>query len=295
MNLEVMKTFCDLVDTGSFSKAAEANEISQSAVSQQIAKIEKDLGLVLLNRKGGVVAPTSAGQEFYKGSREILRRHEQLLGEVHSAVDAVRGVLRVGTIYSVGFSLLDPHVREFLCEHPEVHLHVEYTHWDRIYNEVGNGEMDLGVVACPQKHRAVEAMPLTSEQLVLVAPPGHRLARQERIHPRLLIDQPFVAFTAGIPTRRRIDRLLRGYRVRPKVVMQFDNIQLLKRALRSGKGVSILPEGNVGREVRKGQLVTVAMEESEKWVRPVAIVRRRGRPPGPAERMFLGILREARG
>jgi DNA-binding transcriptional LysR family regulator len=194
----------------------------------------------------------------------------------------------------VGFSLLDPHVRRFLREHPEVQLHVEYTHWDRIYNEVGNGDMDLGVVACPQKHRAVEALPLTSEQLSLVVPPGHPLAGQEKVHPRQIANEPFVAFTAGIPTRRTIDRLLRSYRVKPNVVMQFDNIQLLKRALRSNKGISILPAGNVQREVRKGQLVSIPLEEEGKWVRPVAIVRRRGRPPGPAERMFLGILREAR-
>lgn len=291
MNLDVMRTFCDLVDTGSFSKAAEANDISQSAVSQQIAKVEKDLGMVLLERKGGVVAATAAGHEFYQGSREILRRHEQLLGEVSSAMDAVRGVLRVGTIYSVGFSLLDPYIRRFLSEHPEVRLHVEYTHWDHIYSEVGNGDMDLGVVACPQKHRAVEALPMTSEQLVLVTDPQHPLAGARSVHPRQIADEPFVAFTGGIPTRRTIDRLLRSYRVSAKVTMQFDNIQLLKRAIRSGKGVSILPEDNVQREVRKGWLATATLESPDKWVRPIAIVRRRGRPPGPAERMFLGILR----
>jgi DNA-binding transcriptional LysR family regulator len=287
-----MQTFCDLVDTGSFSKAAEANEVSQSAVSQQIAKIERDLGLTLLHRKGGVVAPTAAGDVFYKGAREILRRHEQLLGQVHSAVDAVRGVLRIGTIYSVGFSLLEPYIRKFITEHAEVQLHVEYTGWDHIYNEVASGEMDLAVVACPQKHRAVESFPLTEQQMVVVLPAENELAGQEAIDPAALENQDFIAFETGIPTRRHIDRLLRTYRVSPKVKMKFDNIQLIKRAIRVGAGLSILPEENVQRELRKGFLVARPLTEPGRFVRPIAILRRRGRPPGPAERMFLAILRE---
>src|ERR1035437_463246 len=122
MNLDVMKTFCDLVDAGSFSKAADVNHVSQSAVSQQLAKLERDLGTVLIHRGGGLVAPTEAGKAFYQGSREILRRFEQIQGEVRSAADSIRGVLRVGTIYSVGFYMLATYVRRFLQAHPEVSL-----------------------------------------------------------------------------------------------------------------------------------------------------------------------------
>ncbi len=98
MNIEVLNTFCDLVETGSFSRAAEANHVSQSAVSQQLAKLERDLSTQLVSRGGGFVAPTQAGEAFYNGAKEIVRRHEQLLGEVRSAADSIRGVLRVGTI-----------------------------------------------------------------------------------------------------------------------------------------------------------------------------------------------------
>ena len=99
MNLDVLKTYCDLVDTGSFSKAAAVNFVSQSAVSQQLAKMERDFDVQLISRGGGQVQPTEAGKALYKGAREMLRRWEQLLGEVRSAADSIRGVLRVGTIY----------------------------------------------------------------------------------------------------------------------------------------------------------------------------------------------------
>jgi DNA-binding transcriptional LysR family regulator len=291
MNLDVLKTFCDLVDTGSFSKAAEANFVSQSAVSQQLAKLERELATQLISRGGGLVAPTEAGRAFHQGAREILRRYEQLLGEVRSARDAVRGVLRVGTIYSVGFYLLEPFVRKFLQAHPEVNLHVEYTAWNHIYASVISGEMDLGVVACPEKHRFVEVIPLASEELVVVCAPGHRLARRGRIDLADLNGEKFVAFQENIPTRHLIDRLLKEQRVEVNVVMQFDNVELLKRAVEVGSGLGILPLDNVRKEVEYGDLACVHLRQAERWRRPVAIIRRRGKAPGPAERMFLKILR----
>jgi DNA-binding transcriptional LysR family regulator len=291
MNLDVMKTFCDLVDTGSFSKAAEANYISQSAVSQQLAKLERDLSVQLISRGGGLVAPTEAGKAFYKGSKEILRRFEQLLGEVRSAADAVRGVLRVGTIYSVGFYLLEPYVRKFLQTHQEVNLHVEYTRWNRIYASVVSGEMDLGVVACAEKHRSIEIIPLASEELVVVCSPQHRLAKRKRVHASDLAGESFVAFEANIPTRRYIDKLLKAEKVDVNVEMEFDNIELLKRAIEVDAGVSILPRDNVEREARHGELCYARFAEKDTWLRPVAILRRRGKNPGPAERQFLALLR----
>ena len=291
MNLDVMKTFCDLVDTGSFSKAAAENYISQSAVSQQLAKLEHELGTQLISRGGGLVAPTEAGKAFYAGAQAILRRYEQLQGEVKSATDAVRGVLRVGTIYSVGFYLLEPHVRKFLRSHPEVNLHVEYTKANRIYAAVVSGEMDLGVVACPERHRSIEIIPLAQEQLVLACSPKHALAGVRHVSAAQLAGVRFVAFEQNIPTRRHIDRLLKAHGVKVNVVTEFDNTELLKRAVEIDAGVSILPRDNVEREVARGDLAAVTFRDAEKWVRPLGILRRRGKAASPAERIFLSILR----
>lgn len=290
MNLDVLKTYCQLVETGSFSKTAEANYISQSAVSQQLAKLERELSVQLISRGGGVVAPTEAGRAFYDGAREILRRWESLLGEVRSAADAVRGVLRVGTIYSVGFYLLEPVTRKFFARHSEVDLHVEYTAWNRIYASVVSGEMDLGVVACPEKHRSLEVVPLADEELVAVFSPSHRLAGRRGIEPKDIHGEDFVAFEANIPTRRFIDRLLKNAGVRVNVVMEFDNIELLKRALEVDAGLSILPRENVLREAERGDLCYTRLETDGDWSRPVALIRRRGKPPTPAEKLFLSIL-----
>jgi len=228
MNLDVLKTFCDLVETRSFSKAAEVNFISQSAVSQQLAKLEREFSTQLISRGGGLVAPTEAGKAFYEGARAILRRYEHLQGEVRSAADAVRGVLRLGTIYSVGFYMLDPYIRRFLRTHPEVNLHLEYTRWNRIYAAVAEGEMDIGVVAYPERYRSVEIVPLAEDELVLACSPKHRFSGRRRVAAEDLQGQAFVALEEGIPTRRYIDAVLKAAGVKVNIVMEFDNIELLK-------------------------------------------------------------------
>jgi len=294
MNTDVLKTYCALVDTGSFSKAAEENYISQSAVSQQLAKLERDLGVQLISRGGGLVVPTEAGKAFYAGATEILHRYEQLLGEVRSAAEAVRGVLRVGTIYSVGFYLLAPYVRKFLQAHPEVNLHVEYTRWNRIYAAVLNGEMSLGVVACPEKHRSIEIIPLASEELVAVCSPEHRLSRRRQVKPEDLAGERFIAFEENIPTRRHIDRLLERWRTSVDVAMAFDNIETLKRAVEVNVGISILPRDDILNEVEAGLLSYARFRDRGRWQRPLGVLRRRGRTPSPAERMFLRLLGPSR-
>ncbi len=290
MNIAVMKTFCDLVDTGSFSRAAESNYVSQSAVSQQLSKLEQDLSVQLITRGGGLITPTEAGSAFYNGAREIIRRYEQLIGEVKSASDSVRGVLRVGTIYSVGFYLLDHFVRDFLQEHPEVNLHVSYTGWNHIYAAIISGEMDLGVVACPEKNRSLDIVPLASEELVMVCAPDHPLTKRKDIMPKDLAGEQFIAFEANIPTRRHIDSLLKRAGVNLEVVMEFDNIELLKRAIMVGSGIGILPRANVEHERQHDDLAYVRFKNSARWSRPLGILRRRGRQPSPAEKMFLEIL-----
>ena len=286
-----MKTFCDVVDSGSFSRAAQESGISQSAVSQQLASLEREFATQLLSRGGGLVLPTEAGKVFCQAAREIVRRYEQLLGEMRSAADSVRGILRVGTIYSVGFYLLDPYIRRFLQSYPEVNLRVEYTRWNRINAAVLSGEMDLGVVAYPEKQRSLDIIPLASEELVMVCSPHHALAKQSVVEPADLAGIKFVAFEPNVPTRRYVDRMLKAAHVEVSIAMEFDNIETMKRAVEINSGVSILPLDNIEREVAGGFLAYARFRNPARWQRQIAILRRRGKGFSPAEREFLALLR----
>ena len=294
MNIRAFKTFCDLVDTASFSRAAEASNISQSAVSQQLAALEQDLGAQLLSRGAGYVAPTEAGKVFYKAAQDILKRYEGMVTEIRTARDAVRGALRVGTIYSVGFYLLDTYIRKFLRSYADVELRVEYSHWSHIQAAVLSGEMDLGVVAYPERQRGLEIIPLASEELVMACSPSHRLAKRRRIEPDLLDGEKFIAFQDSIPTRRAIDRMLKAARVTVDIVAEFDNIETLKRAVEVDAGLSILPRDNIENEVSDGHLAFARFAKPDTWVRQIGILRRRGRASSRAESAFLALLRSGK-
>jgi DNA-binding transcriptional LysR family regulator len=151
--------------------------------------------------------------------------------------------------------------------------------------------MDLGVVAYPEKHRSIEVIPLAQEELVLVCSPRHKLAKAGTVNVSSLDGEKFVAFEENIPTRRHIDRLLKAGGVEVNVVSEFDNIELLKRAVEINAGISVLPRDNIQREVEHGDLAYARFRDGGKWVRTLGILRRRGKAPSPAERMFLSILR----
>lgn len=295
MNIKVLKTFCDAADTGSFSRAAQMNGVTQSAVSQQLAGLERELNVVLLNRGGGAVTPTEAGRALYEGAREVLHTWERTLGQLRSTTDKVRGVVRVGTIYSVGFDVLHPYVRRFLQAYPEANLQIEYTRWTRINAEVIRGEMNLGVVAYPQRHRSLEVLPFVEQELVVVTDPPHRLAGRKSVRPEDLAGEPFVAFENQIPTRVHIDRELKRHKVSVTVSSEFDNIETLKRAVEVGVGVSIVPRDNVTREVAAGVLCALRFRERRGWTRQIGIIRRVGRERSPAEQAFLDLLTQPGG
>ncbi|MCK4602995.1 MAG: LysR family transcriptional regulator substrate-binding protein, partial [Phycisphaerae bacterium] len=119
----------------------------------------------------------------------------------------------------------------------------------------------------------------------------HRLAGRKSVEPGALNGEKFVAFEKNIPTRRHIDRLLKKAKAKVDIVMEFDNVELLKRAVEVNSGLSILPRGNVQREMENGYLSCCPFSGELKWIRRVGILRHRGKTPSPAERMFLGLLR----
>lgn len=293
MHIRILKTLCDIIDTGSLSRAARLNHVTQSAVSQQLAKAEDELGTALIRRGGGMAAATEAGKIFYDDAREILGLYEKMLGDVRSVADTVRGVLRVGTIDSVGFYLLDAHIREFLRAHPEVDLQVGHYKCNRITAAMLGGQLDLALVACPERHRSVEVIPLAEDPLVMVCCPRHRLASRKKVSPSNLEGEAFIAFEAGMPTRVRIDRLLKEHLVTVRIAREFDNIETVKRAVEIDQGLSILPLAGVERSAARGHLAYAPFRDPTPWVRQIGVLRPKGKAPSKTEQAFLDILRPA--
>ncbi len=291
MQIESLKIFCDLVETQSFSQAAERNFVTQSAVSQQVRALEERFKRRLLERVRGrrELHLTPAGEAFYESSREVLRAYSQLEESMRQLTGTVSGTVRVATVYSVGLRELPPAVRQFMSLYPQAKIDLEYSRTTRIVRDVLSGAVELGVVAFPEKRRGLEVVPLGGDRLVLICPPGHAFARRKKLAAADLQGQDFVLFERDIPTRRATDRILRSHGVTVQRVAEFDNIETIKRAVEVGLGVAIVPRPSVLDEERTGQLAVVPLAEAE-WKRSVGVIYRSDRTLGTAAQKFIELL-----
>jgi LysR family transcriptional regulator, transcriptional activator of the cysJI operon len=290
MHVETLKTFCDLVETGSLSRAARLNLVTQSAVSQQLRALEQRFGRRLIDRAPRVGArPTEAGRLVYQEARQLVDRLRALEEKLRAPGDAVTGTVRVGTVYSVGLHTLPGAMKKFLAAHPQVTVRLEYLRTDVVYQAVIDGQLDLGIVALPARRPALEVVPLRPDELVVVGPPDHPVVRRRTPTLASLAGQPFIAFERDIPTRKLVDRLLREQGVVVAPVMELDNIETIKRSVEAGLGLSILPAPALAAEVRARTLVA-RRPAGGPFRRAVGVIRRRGRELSAAARAFLERL-----
>ncbi|MBV8858808.1 MAG: LysR family transcriptional regulator [Acidobacteria bacterium] len=291
MQIETLKIFCDLVETKSFSQAAERNFVTQSAVSQQVRGLEGKFKRRLLERVRGrrELHLTQEGEAFYEASREVLQAYGRLNESMRQLSGTVEGTVRVATVYSVGLHELPPVVREFMALYPGAKIDLEYSRTTRVVRDVLGGAVDLGVVAYPEKRRGLEVVPLGGDRLVFICRPEHPLARRKKLRASDLQGQNFIHFERDIPTRRATDRILRAHNVSVHRVAEFDNIETIKRAVEVGLGVAVVPRPSVLDERRSGQLAVVPLAEPE-WERAVGVVYRSDRALSTAARKFVELL-----
>jgi len=290
MQIETFRVFRDLVETSSFSRAAESNGITQSAVSQQVRAIEKRFRVRLIERGRKFFSLTPEGNAFLKASREILDAYDNLDSRIQSISRVVQGEVRVATVLSVGLHELPPCLHAFRKLHPGVDVKVDYCRSNEVYDAVTDGCCDLGLVAYPTRRRGLRVMTFWRDQLVVVCAPTHRLARKDRrVRLEELRDVKFVAFELDLPTRKEVDRHLRQHGVRVRPILEFDNIETVKRAVEIEEAVSIVPGLCVRGEVASGHLVAMEIDAADMW-RPLGAIMKSSSVHSPAVSEFLALL-----
>lgn len=288
--METLKVFCDVVRFRSFSKGAQENFLSQSAASQAVHHLEERLGVVMLDRAHRPFKLTHEGKFFYEGCREVLDRYLDLEAKVKSFHEEVNSNIRIACIYSVGLRHMSRYVEIFSKQHPHAHIHLEYLHPDRVYESVLNEEVDLGVVSFPKASRELSVIPWRVEPMVLALSPEHSLARMKEMDPGQLKGEKFVGFDKNLVIRKEVDRFLRRHKTEVNVVLEFDNIEAIKRAVEIASGVSILPRPTLDREVKTGTLVAIPFSGKE-LIRPLGIIHRRGKNFHVNIARFIDLLR----
>jgi DNA-binding transcriptional LysR family regulator len=291
MHIETLKMFCDLADSRSFSKTAERHMLSQSAISQQLAQLELTHKCQLVTRKKRPIDLTTAGHLLYEAAKDILERYEQFRSELNALRTTASSRINVAAIFSIGMHSLPDYVKRWMVSYPNVNVHVEYFRADKIYELVVNGEIDIGLVAVPKKDRRLEVYDFEQEPLVVACSLKHPLARESQVDIHRLQFERFIAFDKEVPTRTWIDGILSRYNTVVRPVMEFDNIETVKRAVEINAGISILPETAVEQEVGAGTMKAIPFS-NERFVRPTGILTRKGRVLSQAGRHFIELLRK---
>ena len=289
MHIENLKIFRDLVDNESFSKAAKLNAITQSAVSQQLRSMEKHFNVLIVDRSQKQFRLTREGRSLYEAAKDILNRYEQVGSEMQEMRKVVSGTVHVSTIVSIGLHELPPYVKRFMQEFPHVNVRVEYRRSNLVYEDVVSSAVDFGLVAFPVKMRQIEMIPFRNDHLVLITHPGHPLAKRHEIEVKDLAGQRFIGFDPDIPTRKAVDQIFRENKLECEPVMEFDNIETVKRAVEIDHGISIVPQATVTQESSAGTLAVLPFKGRE-FTRPLAILHRKGRVLTPAMKKFIETL-----
>ena len=290
MHIETLKIFCDLAELLSFSKTAEKHFLSQSAVSQQLDQLELIHKTQLLDRKKRPLELTSAGRLFYSASKEMVERYEQLKSELNSLQKSSEKRINVVAIYSIGMHSLPDYVKLFMVKYPDVNVHIEYFGASKIYEMVLAGDVDIGLVAVPKRDKRLDVYDFENEPLVLACSSRHPLAQESEVDIHKIQFERFIGFEAKVPTRLWIDNILSNYNITMRPVMEFDNIETIKRAVEINSGVSILPESAILQEVSDGTIKAISFS-NEKFYRPTGIIVRKNRMLSPAGRYLIELLR----
>ena len=291
MQLETLQIFCDLAELLSFSKTAEKNYLSQSAVSQQLAQLEVLYKCQLINRKKRPLELTREGRLLYKTSKQIIESYENFKIELQNYKNDSAKRINVAAIFSIGMHTLPDYIKKFMAAYPNVHVHVEYFGAERIYELVLSNNIDIGLVAVPRKDRRLEIYDFRHEPLVLVCSPNHILSPRTSVDIREVHFERFVGFDKDIPTREWIDAIFARYNLTVRPAMEFDNIETIKRAIEINSGISILPAAAISSELAAGTLQQIKFS-NEDFYRPTGIIVRKNRTLSRAAKYFIELLRK---
>lgn len=291
MNAANLRLIRDVAQYRSVSKAARWNDLSQSAASQALSELERELGVVLFDRGTRPLGVTPAGKVYLEYCRDVLRRHDEMLALLDSVKKHVNTTVRLAAIYSVGLSEMSGIEARFAQRFAEADLEVQYLRPERVWQAVAEDEADLGLMSYAESSREVVALPWRDEEMVVAVAPDNPLAVHESLEISALNGKPFVAFDEDLPIQQHIDRYMREHRVEVEVSLRFDNIEMIKQAVAHGAGISIMPERVMHEDMLQGRLMALRLSPAELF-RPVRIVHRRRKVFNEVTIGLLELLKE---
>lgn len=292
MDEQRLEIFVAVAERLSFSAAARALHRSQPAISQQILALERELGTKLFDRSSRRVRLTASGAALLARSAGLLREHAEVRRAVAAAEGRIAGELTIAASLTVGAYVLPAALARLVARSPELRVRVAIENTEQVVASLLEGHADLGFVEGDLAEPELELHPLRDDELVVIAPEGHRFAAVEEVALEDLVQEPFVLRERGSGTRQVAERHLRAAGVDPghlRVVAELSSIDAIKGAVAAGLGISLVSASAVPRGGAAWRLVSRRVR-GVRLTRQLAAATLRRSEPLPAARSLLADL-----
>lgn len=265
-NVEIrqLRAFIAIAESGTFTAGAVRVHVTQAAISMQIRQLETEIGARVFVRAPRHVILTEAGEQLLHRARQILREHDAALEEIAELAGAERGRLRIGSASAMVLTDQLPRIlKELRKQHPRAEISVTSGTSESLVEQIVAGELDIAFVSLPVDVRGVQTERLSEDQLVAIASPRHKLAKQKTISAYTLAGERLILGERGGNTRRLIDQFFAQAGVTLKIAMELSRQAAIRRMVEEDMGVGIVPLQSVNDEVEKGRLVRWWIEGAE--------------------------------
>jgi DNA-binding transcriptional LysR family regulator len=252
-----LRAFCLVVEMKSFSRAAEAKFMTQSAMSHLIKSLENELGIKLLSRQGKAVIATPAGKIFYEQARQILEQYKRMEQDIYSLMQMIKGPLSVGASTTAATYLLPQVFYNFSRAYPEVQIKLSVSNAEMISGDLFEGKIDIGVIEGKKNRPNISFEEVAEDEIVIIASDDNPLTTKQPLSIDDLVSQPFIMPEANSGMREFIDDFLFSRNIDPKdlkIAMTLDNTELIVQMVQSGIGISFVSKWSVFRSIKEGTI-----------------------------------------
>jgi len=261
-----------VADNASFTRASQQLYVAQSAISRKIKLLEEELGEPLFKRVNKKVYVTTAGQTLLRYARSIFLDMRNAKLEISEIAHLDRGQLRVGAGMLACTYVLPPVLEKFKTLHPRVDLGVITGPSDLLLSKLSDNQIELGVLTLPIRHADLQVVPLITEEMVVITNPKHPvLSQKDSISAEELSDYPLILFPRGARTRDVLDRFFQDAGITPRIVMEAENVALIKPFVKIDLGISIVPVRAIAEELQRKELHCLKIK-GYKLIRRVGLV-----------------------
>jgi DNA-binding transcriptional LysR family regulator len=291
MEIRQLRAFVAIAESGTFTAGALRVHVTQAAISMQIRQLENEIGAKVFVRAPRHVILTEAGEQLLRRARHILREHDAALDEIAELAGAERGRVRIGSASAMVLTDQLPAIlKELRAQHPGAEIHVTSGTSEVLVDQILAGDIDMAFVSLPVDVRGIKTERLSEDQLVAIASPRHKLAKQRTISAYTLAGERLILGERGGNTRRLIDQFFAQAGVSLQVAMELSRQQAIRRMVEADMGVGIVPLQSVIEDVENGKLVRWWIEGAQiNW--ELGIAQLTGGYESPIMQTFIRLSR----